>query len=292
MILVMQRLHEEDLAGFVLEREMWEQLDLPAIADDDQTIAVGPDRTHHRKRGDVLHPEREPLHVLEKLRARIGDLTFSAQYMQRPVPAGGNVVRRDWIKYYDELPPDEAKVQIIQSWDVATTLNENSSFSVCTTWAVQGKTYYLADVWRGKLEFPALKAKVIALAKDHQVNTILIEDAGPGLHLLQELRNDNTPGVPRPIGIKPDADKETRMIAQSSRFEAGQVLLPKDAHWLGAVLSELLGFPNTKHDDQVDSVSQFLRWVSRSGAHQSPPPYGGKLFENGMLVCGHDFLDY
>ena len=68
-------------------------------------------------------------------------------------------------------------------------------------------------------------------------------------------------GVPMPIGIKPEGDKLVRMEAQSARFEAGQVHLPKEASWLAAFLHEMLAFPMARHDDQIDSVSQFLNWA-------------------------------
>lgn len=92
----------------------------------------------------------------------------------------------------------------------------------------------------------------------HPAAAILIEQAGPGPHLIQELRANPVPGIPLPIGIKPEGEKRERMAAQSARFEAGQVHLPHDAHWLGTFLHEILAFPNARHDDQIDSVSQFL----------------------------------
>jgi predicted phage terminase large subunit-like protein len=123
------------------------------------------------------------------------------------------------------------------------------------------RNYYLLNVWRGRLEFPQLKRKLIDLAIEHKPNTVLIEEAGPGLHLIQEFRADPASGVPLPIGIKPEKDKIVRMEAQSARFEAGQVHLPKEASWLGDSLHEILAFPNSRHDDQIDSVSQFLNWA-------------------------------
>ena len=90
-------------------------------------------------------------------------------------------------------------------------------------------------------------------------DTVLIEKAGPGLQLVQELRNDQTPGFPWPIGIVPEGDKWMRMEAQTPRFEAGHVLLPDEAPWLATFLDELLAFPRGRHDDQIDSVSQFLK---------------------------------
>jgi predicted phage terminase large subunit-like protein len=89
----------------------------------------------------------------------------------------------------------------------------------------------------------------------------LIEQAGPGLHLIQEFRANPIPGVPVPIGIKPEGEKLVRMEAQSARFEAGQVHFPREASWLDELLHELLAFQNARHDDQIDSISQFLNWA-------------------------------
>jgi len=111
------------------------------------------------------------------------------------------------------------------------------------------------------LESPYLKRQLIDLAHEHAPNRILIEEPGAGLHLVQDLRANPVPGVPVPIGITPEGDKVVRMEAGSARFEEGQVHLPKEAPWLSEFLNEILAFPNARHDDQVDSVSQFLNWV-------------------------------
>ena len=104
IILVMQRLHQEDLAGFVIERGGWHELSLPAIATDDQAVPVGPHEMYHRKAGSILHPERESRETLERIKAEIGSLQFSAQYQQSPVPPEGNLVRREWFRTYDTAP--------------------------------------------------------------------------------------------------------------------------------------------------------------------------------------------
>ena len=210
---------------------------------------------HRRQKGEVLHPTRESLAVLAEIKQEMGSLAFSSQYLQRPVPLEGNLIKRDWLKWYDALP---SRGRVVQSWDVASTTTGASDWSVCTTWLIEKRNYYLVDVWRGRLEFPQLRHKLIALARGHAPNEILIEQAGPGLHLVQELRAKPEAGVHVPIGIKPEGDKIVRMEAQCARFEAGQVFLPKEAPWLSAFLHEILAFPNTRYDDQVDSVSQLL----------------------------------
>jgi hypothetical protein len=104
IVLVMQGLHEDDLAGMLLKEGSWHHLDLPAIAEEDQEIVIGPGVVHKRRKGDILHPEREPLTVLEEIKREMGSLAFSAQDQQRPVPLQGNLIRRDWIQWYDILP--------------------------------------------------------------------------------------------------------------------------------------------------------------------------------------------
>ncbi|MGH9593467.1 MAG: phage terminase large subunit [Bryobacteraceae bacterium] len=97
-----------------------------------------------------------------------------------------------------------------------------------------------------------------------------MENAGPGMNLLQDLWANMPPGMTRPIGIKPEGSKIDRMAAQSAKIEAGHVHLPHSASWLGEFLNELLSFPSGRHDDQVDSVSQFLRWLQSDAYNQIP----------------------
>jgi predicted phage terminase large subunit-like protein len=115
-----------------------------------------------------------------------------------------------------------------------------------------------------------VRRKVVAMAADHGATTILIEDAALGMNLLQDLRANLPSGMTGPIGIKPEGSKVDRMAAQSAKIEAGHVHLPKNAPWLGDFLNELLSFPNGRHDDQVDSVSQFLRWLQNAHFHEIP----------------------
>lgn len=267
IIMVMQRLHEEDLAGYVLEGGEYTHLNLPAIALEDQTIKTGPGPAdiHHRKADDVLHPEREPYEALMRVKKDQGSQVFNAQYQQSPVPLEGNLVKREWFQTYEGTPEIR---RIVQSWDIALTNSETSDYSACTTWGVSNKTYYLLDVWRGQLQFPDLKRKVIALQQKHGACQVLIEKAGLGLSLVQQLRQDNTPGFPRPIGVTPKGDKQSRLESCSARIESGQVYLPSEADWKADFLHEVLGFPNGKHDDQVDSMSQFLQW---SWDNYTPP---------------------
>ena len=268
IIAIMQRLHEDDLAGHLIRQGGWDHLDMPAIALEHEIIELGHNRSHSRRIGDVLHPERESRKALEAIKAEVGSLLFSAQYQQRPVPVEGNLIRRSWFKAYDNLPANSFETKIVQSWDVAMMTGGQYDYSVCTTWLTHRNDAYLIHVYRDRLEYPDLRRKVIALATEYRVTTILIEDAGPGMNLLQDLRATMPQGMTRPIGIKPEGSKVDRMAAQAAKIEAGHVHLPNSAPWLGEILTELLSFPNGRHDDQVDSVSQFLRWLQSDGYNQ------------------------
>ncbi|HEY8005263.1 MAG TPA: phage terminase large subunit, partial [Methylocella sp.] len=261
ILIVMQRLHMDDLTGFVLgQSDNWTVLSLPAIAEQHETGSLPFGRLHHRRPGDLLAPEREPLHVLDDMRNALGGDVFSAQYQQAPVPPGGAMVKRHWVRRYKELPITDSRV-VVQSWDTAAKGGPDNDWSVCTTWLSTRGGWYLLDVWRGRVDYPTLKAKAIELAHLWKADTVLIEEAGTAIALLEELRYEVF-GV---IGIKPERDKISRMSVASAVFEAGQVFFPERASWLPELERELFAFPGGKFDDQVDSVSQALNY-GRSGA--------------------------
>jgi len=262
IVVVMQRLHEDDLAGYLLEAGGWEHLDLPAIAIQDATFSLGRGRLYQRRTGEVLHPTREGKLVLDRIKAEIGSLQFSAQYQQRPIPIEGNMIKKDWFRRYEKAPEQRSSDHIVQSWDVAVMTGDSNDYSVCTSWLMVKKDYYLLHVWRGRQQYPDLRRTMASLAARFNVSAILMENAGPSIAMLQDLQRDTPDQMPRPIGIKPEGSKADRMAAQSFKIEAGQVHLPTEADWLDAYLLELLAFPQGKHDDQVDSTSQFLKWTT------------------------------
>jgi predicted phage terminase large subunit-like protein len=282
IVVVMQRLHEDDLAGHLIRQGGWHHLDLPAIAVEDIDIPVGHGKRITRRAGDVLHAKREDLQILGRIKAEIGSLMFSAQYQQRPVPLEGNLIKREWLRFYDRLPQQGPRERIVQSWDTATMTGQANDYSVCTTWRTIKKDYYLIDVFRVRLQYPDLRRKVANLAARQGADTVLIEDAGPGMMLLQDLQRDTPNEMSRPIGVKPEGSKADRMVAQSAKIEAGHVYLPREAEWLDSFLLEILGFPQGRHDDQVDSLSQFLKWASTPAWCQD--------FDIGMPVSvGYDY---
>jgi len=256
IVIVMQRVHMDDLTGFLLSQsDEWEVLSLPAIAEADEVIPVWGGQTHRRRSGEALSADREPLHVLEGLKGQIGSDAFFAQYQQMPVPPGGAMIKRHWIRRYSTPPQRESVLQIIQSWDTAMKGGPDNDYSVCTTWAqTRDCRMYLLNVWRGRVDYPTLKAKVLALNEEWRPSTILIEETGTAIGLIDELRY-HCYGL---IGVKPDRDKAARMAMASAKFEAGNVYLPESAAWLADLEAELFAFPGSRHDDQCDSISQAL----------------------------------
>jgi hypothetical protein len=108
IIIVMQRLHMDDLVGHVAANESWEHLNLPAISECDETILLGPNRFHLRRTGELIHPARESVADLERLKREMGSMDFAAQYQQEPVPEGGNLIKWNWFSAYETAPCIEA----------------------------------------------------------------------------------------------------------------------------------------------------------------------------------------
>ncbi len=256
IIVVTQRVHAQDLSGFLLEGSSeWQHLSLPAIAEADERIQIGDGIFHERKAGDVLHPEREPTEVLEGIRRDLGSDIFSAQYQQAPVPSGGNMFKRASFRYYETPPARTHRSRILMSWDTAAKGGAHNDWSVCTVWQIENRnTFYLLDMVRRQCEFPQLLEITQTLGRQYQPHAILIEDASSGTALQQMLRGK---GLPVRL-VKVDGDKVGRAYVQQAKFEAGQVLFRRGATYLPELETELLRFPQGKNDDIVDSITQAL----------------------------------
>jgi predicted phage terminase large subunit-like protein len=258
IVLVMQRLHQDDLTGHLIEKGGFHVLGLPAMATEPREYPIGEGTIYRRQAGEPLHDKRESTATLEQIKTSVGSRIFAAQYQQTPVPAEGNLFKAEWLRRYRTAPSHEF-TQIVQSWDTAGTMSERADYSVCTTWGVARSDYYLLDVLRGRWEFPALLRRVQEHAGAYGAHRIVIEDAGSGAALIQSLRQTGNCAV---LANKPKLDKETRAAQQSAQLEAGRVHIPQEASWLAEFEHEILAFPNGRHDDQVDSLVQFLHWVN------------------------------
>jgi len=185
IILVMQRLHQEDLVGEAMEREPWEVLSLAAIAQQDENYRIESqlgNRTYVRKAGEALHPERDSVETYRNIREAIGEYNFQSQYQQSPMTREGGLIKREWIKYCEPHLWPKSFDYILQSWDTAIKNGERNDYSVCTTWGISDGNFYLLDVFRKRLIFPELKRAVLECFRKYNVEKLLIEDKVQGLH--------------------------------------------------------------------------------------------------------------
>lgn len=240
IIVVGQRLHSDDLSGLLLKRGTWENLCLPAINDN----------------GELLHEQREGWDEINTIRADLGEYGFAAQYLQRPLKQEGGMVKPHWLKYYDVLPEGV----VYQSWDTAIKTGENNDYSVCITFVETENGYYVADVFKDKLEYPSLKRKIVELYDKWKPDAVLMEDKASGQSLLQDLKSETK--IPM-LPIMPKLEKLQRFASVTPIMESGRLFLKKHTAWVALAEAEICAFPDSPNDDLVDSLSQFLNWVKQ-----------------------------
>lgn len=253
MIVIMQRLHEEDLTAILEKQGGWEVLSLPAIAEKDESFVLSDGRIVGRKAGEVLNPEHEPLEILLDLKKAMSEYNFSAQYQQNPIPLKGNIINFDDFKYFEKLPTGDNRI-VVQSWDCAHKTGENNDFSVCVTGAIISNIIYILDISRYRLEFPDLLDEIKDMQCIAHANEVVIEDADIGSGIIQQLEKAGC----CPIPFKPEVAKPVRAACVTKLIRDGRVRLLKDAIWLQDFAKEVRAFPYGAHDDQIDALVQLL----------------------------------
>ncbi len=271
IVLIMQRLHVDDLTGVVLAEDGWEHLNLPAIADGDYDVPVGRGRVHHWRKGELLDPVMHPQSSLDEKRRHMGEHRFAAQYLQAPAPLTGNLFKRAWFKTGDPPPDTDGYGYVVQSWDLAFSGGANADYCVCVTAFVRGGRIWILDVMRERLEFGEQLRAYEALAQRYRPREILVERAANAPAMLDQVRALEKPDVPSPLLITPKGDKTSRAIAATPVVERGDVLLPASAPWKDAFIDELCAFPSVSNDDQVDAFSQLVKRVFDSEVHFDAP---------------------
>lgn len=256
-ILVMQRLHEDDPSGRMEKRGNVKLIRIPAeITDLDN---VQPKELMLNYTDGIMDTKRMSRESLIDAKTWLGSMQYSCQFLQSPKAAGGNIFKREWFKYYDDLPMGRP-IRIIHSWDTAFKKGEDNDESACSVWYEYDNGYYLVDVYSAKLSFPELKAKVESLYNRDKPHYVIIEDKASGTSLIQELSTLNIPIK----AINPSdygGDKEARAAASTPSFESGNVYINRNAEWRNRVEDQLCGFPNTTLKDIVDSITQFINWA-------------------------------
>lgn len=255
VIVLSQRLHMDDLIARLRDEGGWELLAVPAETLKPMELDIGEKEPWKLEAGDLLFPERFDHVALARLKADLGEANYAAQILQDPVALGGNIfkVKDIVIKDYARFDPNKMEA-IFQSWDTAISEEETAAWSVCTTWGVEGKRFALMDVFRQRLQYPALLKAVREQYARHKPRAVLVEQASSGIAIIQQLR---TEGVDWIHGVKPKASKMERAMFQAPKFEAGRVWLPGKATWADTYLNEIAAFPNGR-SDQVDATTQFL----------------------------------
>jgi predicted phage terminase large subunit-like protein len=264
ILLVMQRVHQDDLAGYLADQGGFEILNLPAVAPKTETYELGGGRHYVRQQGELLHPAHEPVAVLRELKREMGPIAFSAQYQQSPIPPGGTIIKRKWLTFYDQPPSHQPGDQLIMSWDIALSEEERGDYFACVVLLRRREVFFVLEVVRGRLRFDDLRRKILDVKKRYRGATLLIEESPISKGLIQSLEeggNNVTPYVP-------ETDKRSRLIAQSDLFVGGSVRLPENAPWLEDFTAELLAFPG-RHDDQVDALTQGLAWGRAMWSHRA-----------------------
>ena len=272
IIIVMTRWHEDDLVGRLLKKEReeiaegthmgerWTVINFPAIAEEDDILG--------RKPGEPLWPEFGfDLDRLNKIKQDVGSYVFNALYQQRPSAQEGNILKREWWRYYEVLPP---VATMIISVDAAFKDEDDSDFVVVQVWGKNGPNCYLIDQARGRMNFPATIQTIRNMCKKYPKAALkLIEDKANGSAIIQTLQHEIS-GI---VAVNPEGGKVSRVNAVSPFIEAGNVYLPRTS-WIHDFVEECAAFPNGAHDDQVDAMSQALmRFYYFSGKVPEPPKH-------------------
>lgn len=255
IIVVMQRLHEMDPSGFIIEEDLgYDHLCIPMEFDSKRNIHTSIGWHDPRKEdGELMFPDRFPQEVIDRDKKALGAYAWAGQMQQRPSPAGGGIFKDAWWGYYTATP--DISYRTIYA-DTAQKTKEASDYSVLQCWG-HSKTgqAVLLDQVRGKWEAPELMVQARAFWAKHKVaqgvgtlRAFKVEDKVSGTGLIQSLKRE---GLPM-IAIQRHVDKLTRAYDAAPFVESGNVLLPKEAPWLSDYLKEFSAFPNGAHDDQVD----------------------------------------
>lgn len=273
IILIMQRVHENDLTGYLLENsDEWTHIKIPEVATTNEQWTAGT-TTYTRRSGTVLHEKYMSLARAQDLQQTLGTYVWSAQYQQEPCPAEGGIIKESWLHYYTEKTFDINNVaRVFISWDTANKTGATNAYSAAVAVVMTyNRHFYLVGVYRDRWDMPTLVNMATEIYNGWKYNTdarnkvtMLIEDAASGTQLIQCLNatRDAHGLLFNVVPIKPSGDKVSRLIGCSALIENGTLQFPQDEKpWWSDFKKELLGFPGTKHKDQVDALTQCINYA-------------------------------
>lgn len=273
VLVTMQRLHEQDLAGRLIAAG-WPSLVLPARATVTEEFRLSSIETYVRKEGELLQSLRDSVEDLETTKRQVGSHDFSAQYQQDPLPAKGNIIKAEFLRRYTDLPRFSGLSQVLITCDPASKPGEQNDYTALLATRIAGNHVYVLECARGHWTNVQIRARIEDLALRHRADLILVEDTAIGPALIQDLRA--TLRVPT-LGRTPKGSKEERLYAREGMFEAGQVLFPVNQPWSMDFEKELLGFPSARNDDQVDALLLALEHFGQAQASRVSVPLVGPI---------------
>ncbi len=296
VIVVLTRWHEDDLAGRLLageDKDRWRLVSIPAQADHSpekgQTDPLDREPGEYMASARVDMKTREPRSVAqwEAVKVEKGSRDWTAMYQQRPSPAEGNILKRDWWqRYHTPLWLEEGgrryvvdrDVEVIQSWDLAFKDTKTSDYVCGQVWMRRGVEAFLLDQVHGRFDFVATCIEIVKLSqKWPQAHAKIVEDKANGPAVIATLQQKVGGLIPE----EPTGSKVARASAVSPFIEARNVWVPDDvlAPWADGFIEECAGFPNATHDDRVDAMTQALNRLLVMP------------FQSGLIVTAEDVFE-
>ena len=269
VVVIMQRLHDDDLSGHLLKQGGWEHLCLPSEFEPARRKTTSIGWTDPRTQpGEVLFPAMFPPDVLAEAKTTLGSAGFAGQHQQSPMPAEGGMFKRSWWRFWRRANEDvipaladrtvvlpEKLSRVLLSWDCAFKKTNESDRVAGGVWGAAGSGRYLLDLAWDRMTFTETVAKLKAQAAANPLaHEKLVEDKANGTAVIDTLK-DVVSGI---IAVEPEGGKEARAAATSPQVEAGNVFLPLHAKWRDDYIEEHAAFPKAAHDDAVDQQSQAL----------------------------------
>lgn len=296
IVVIMQRLHEDDISGVVLDKELnYDHIMLPMRYDPGRAMPTKLGYEDPREEeGELLFPERFPLEVVERDEKAMGPYAVAGQFQQSPEPRGGGIIKREWWQLWErnEFPPFE---YVIAALDTAYTTKSENDPSAMTIWGVfsggdqraistrqvtrdgelistvkrsyteEHPRLMMIHAWQERLELHELVEKVQATMRRFKADKLLVENKAAGHSVAQELRRlygheDWAVQLYDPKGN----DKLARLYSVQHLFAEGLVYAP-DVTWADMVINQCSVFPKGKHDDLVDTVSMAVGHIRQIG---------------------------
>jgi predicted phage terminase large subunit-like protein len=265
-VIIMQRLHQDDLVGHILEKdEVWEQLILPAEYEGERFQSSIGFKDPRGVEGQLLWPQRFGDDEIAKMKSNLSSAMAAGQLQQRPAPLLGNVFKREWFEERLALPT--GTIAVYQSWDTAASIEDTSAFSAgLVGYLMPDYRLFIGGLSRDRVEFPQLHYMIEKLAKpnQNQLKGIIIENKSSGIQAIQSLKQTSWVGE-YVIPFNPKGEKIARAYEAARWCEKGMILLPKPDPrypWLADFEDELFNYPNTKYKDQIDAFAQMTDYLS------------------------------